>query len=108
MSGCEGTYVPQHVCGGHRRTMDWSSLCTLYDIASLLCVTVSPRLAGLQASGDSSVSAFSLAAGVLGLQTSITISLYVGFEDSNSGPHSKYLITRPSSQLPGANISFSF
>lgn len=67
--GCEGAYVPQHVCGGHRRTMSRSSLCTLYDVESLLCVAVSTRLAGLQASGDSSVSAFSLAVGVLGLQT---------------------------------------
>lgn len=67
MPGFEGTYVQQHVYGGHRRTMSWFSLCTLYDIESLLGVTMSTMLAGLQASANSSVSAFSLAAGVLGL-----------------------------------------
>lgn len=45
----EDTYAPQHVCGGPTTTMSCSSLCTLYELESLLYATVDTRLAGWRA-----------------------------------------------------------
>ena len=67
----EDTYVPQHVWGGPTTTVSCSSLCPLYEVESLLCVTADTRLAGWRAMHIHC----------------LHIWLYVGFESSSSGPH---------------------